>query len=759
MSWSRLIGLIIGQTAQAAALVLAAYFTGLSIGQFVGGRLASRVPTLFAYGLLELIAAAWTCVVPTLLKWVETPGGREAGEVFSDSSIGPAVWCFLVLLPATVPLGATLPLIVENLATRTDFRRRGTIAYGLNTAGGLIGILLTSTSLMVVVGVRNSGFVAAGLSAVTGLIACITSIRRQDSSPLETSPMVGTYDVQGSGTGIALAAVSGFGILSLEVLYTRMFALIFHNSSYTFGAILAVFLFALCLGTFVASWLGKILKTRMIVIASLSLGGLVLAGTIAVFPRLTGLRYLSFGTSFGAYLVGVYGLAAAFVLPPIALLGMTLPAMMQTAPSGKSVGVLMAVNTISGAAGAIAAGFVFPQFIGLWSAFEILVILYLATGVALLIEGGRKKIAVIVTLMLAVLMTASLYRFHQPEQLESHGGRVVRRWESAYGWIDVVRATDGSLAVRQNIHYRHGSTADAAREYRQGRLPLLLHPRPREVAFLGLGTGLTSAPIVVDQTVESAVIVELIPNVVEAARLLTSENLGVVDHPKVEVRVTDARHYLQHTDRRFDAIVADLFVPWESRAGYLFTVEFYETAQRRLKPDGLFCQWIALYQLGPEQFELIADSFASVFPHTNIWWGRLDGKNAIVALIGSDGPLLINTLRLENRMDRWNDGSSRLDPDMRRASDLATLYLGTWPRNAAPKLNTDEHPWLEFTAPISHVAGLTLSGPSLQIYFDDVLSQLSSKGVQFDAALDARISDDRRRLSIQRLIMFGDRGS
>lgn len=85
------------------------------------------------------------------------------------------------------------------------------------------------------------------------------------------------------------------------------------------------------------------------------------------------------------------------------------------------------------------------------------------------------------------------------------------------------------------------------------------------------------------------------------------------------IRIADARHYLLLCDRRFDAVVSDLFVPWHSRTCYLYTVDFYQLIRRRLNPNGLFCQWIALYQVSPEQFELIADSFADVFPNTTIW--------------------------------------------------------------------------------------------------------------------------------------------
>src|SRR6478609_3059455 len=94
-SWSRLVGMAVGHTAEAAALVLAAYFVGLAAGQGVGGLLAQRVQPLLGYGVAELAAAAWACVLPALLGWVGTPAGSGESEFFRDAPAGRAAWCFL----------------------------------------------------------------------------------------------------------------------------------------------------------------------------------------------------------------------------------------------------------------------------------------------------------------------------------------------------------------------------------------------------------------------------------------------------------------------------------------------------------------------------------------------------------------------------------------------------------------------------------------------------------------------------------------
>lgn len=634
----------------------------------------------------------------------------------------------MILLPATIPLGATFPLVAEYLSPRgRDAGRRVALAYAANTAGGLAGVVAATVFLLVVVGVRASGYLAAGVCAACGLLACaLAAGRRGSPSTIPPDRSHPSFPTGVPDRWWVLAAASGFGTLGLEVLYTRMFALVLHNSTYTFGAVVAVFLAGLALGAGLVSVAARRVRPGTLAVVAGGLGAAAVPASMALFVGLTGLEYFTAGDSLVGYLAGVFGLVVVVVLPPVTLLGMVLPAAFAAARpgGGRAAGRLAAANTLAAAAGALSASVLWVPWLGLWGAFGLMSALLALPAAAVLVLRNRRRLAggfgAVVAAAVAVVAVGPR---QAAERDPARGEEIVRRWETAYGWIDVVRTRkDGSLKVRENLHYRHGSTgANAAREYRQGRLPLLLHPRPADVAFLGLGTGLTAAPVVADRAVERAVVVELIPEVGEAARLLADANLGVVDHPKVEVRVDDARHYLLRTDRRFDAIVSDLFVPWESRAGYLYTVEHYATARRCLRPGGLFCQWVALYQVGPVEFELIADSFAAVYPETTVWWGQFDARYGMVALIGGDSPLVLDPGGLDARWDALGEPPGGPDPDLASPAGLPDLYLGGWPPRPGRRLNTDEHPWLEFTAPASQRAGRTLTGRTLRQYFDTVL--------------------------------------
>ena len=57
------------------------------------------------------------------------------------------------------------------------------------------------------------------------------------------------------------------------------------------------------------------------------------------------------------------------------------------------------------------------------------------------------------------------------------------------------------------------------------------------------------------------------------------------------------------TKEKFDVITADPIHPWFSGAGYLYTTEYFRLAAERLRPGGIVCQWLPIYELtrgGPE---------------------------------------------------------------------------------------------------------------------------------------------------------------
>ena len=207
---------------------------------------------------------------------------------------------------------------------------------------------------------------------------------------------------------------------------------------------------------------------------------------------------------------------------------------------------------------------------------------------------------------------------------------------------------------------------------------------------------------------------------------------------------------------RYDVIVSDLFVPWESETGYLYTVEHYQLARQRLKTGGIFCQWLPLYQLGEREFEMIADSLASVFPSTSLWWGNFEPKKPIVALIGSELKMEVNVADLNKRLTQLNISKVVHDDYLATASMLHTLYAGDWPHRSTSELNTDEPPLVEFLTPVSHREGRLMSGLTLQRYFDKKLAHLPYSNSEFFDPVARTVWPTDQLHGERRFILFGE---
>jgi spermidine synthase len=758
VSWTRQLGEVLGHTAQTAGVVLAAYFFGLALGYEVGGRLARRIDPLKGYAVAECIAAVWAVVIalvllpladrPAVVQWLGN--NREAGALALQVGL-----CLALLLPATAPLGATLPLMAQWLERRDEGHplRRTIWAYALNTWGAMLGVVVATGVLLVQVGVRSTSFVAAGVSLLCARLAWRLSTG--SAARIENAAL--PPPAKHSRAPAVVAAASGFGLLGLEVLYVRLHSLVLHNSSYSFGLVVAVYLLALALGAALSGWLMRWVAPQRIVVGSLLLGSVTVVGSVYVFARLTRFQYFEAGDSLSQYLASCAGLMGGVVLPPVVVMGMTLPAVWRGAiqeshESGRSIGRLTLVNTLAAAAGSLAASYLLLPTLGLWWSFAFFAGLSGLVAAAILWSRDRRgagAAGVIATAAGVGLLAVSPPSPRSAARNEHE--QTLRRWETAYGWVDVVQNDKtGALDIRQNLHYRYGSTGDdAVREMRQAHLPLLLHPRPHDVLFLGLGTGVTAAGALAHPDVEHVTVVELIPEVVTAARMLGEGNRHIVDHPQVRVAVDDARHFLLAEEQPFDVIVGDLFVPWESGAGYLYTREHFQRLRARLKLDGVACQWLALYQLGPEEVALIADTFASVFPDTTLWWGHLNSTRPMVALIGT------NT-GVDWAPAAWTQRSEQLllpprlhDDQLATGERIAELLIGRWPAQPDVRLNTVEHPRVEFEAPRSHKDRRLLSRSALRRYFDEVLSRLPAPDNVDPVELE-------RTRANQRYVLFGE---
>jgi len=698
--WLRSAGLVLGTTAATAATVVAGYFVGLAAGGFLARRPAAR--PVRRYALLELLVAAGALASYALFRWLGSDGAQAALAVAGEMSRIAVV--AVAIVPVTVALGATLPTLVHALASPHLVGRRGGALYALNTLGGAAGIAAMGFGLPVAVGVKASYLVAASANALAGLVALWIGDAPTTAAPVDAPPRARPSRM------LWLVALSAGGLgMGLEILWVMLFAQVLHNSVYSFAAVSLVFVVALAVGAALSAFLLRMTSPVRVAAVSLAVAGIASLLGFWGFVGLTdGLQYVGMRHGLGEYVGRIIGLAAMTAGPGTLAAGAVLPALWaafgERHSASQPVGALTAANLVGGALGALTAAFVLVPFLGLRASFLLAAVLYLVTA-AVISDGER----VVRALAYAGLVVAVLLDPIRAPLTHLKAGETLRASaESAAGIVTVVD-TGGDTQLRLDNNYVLGGSAAERNERRQGLVPLLLHPSPRRVAFLGMATGITASAAPALSVADSTVI-EVVPAVATFAKTHFGQwNADLLDRRDVKLVVDDGRRYLAAGGTSFDVIVSDLFVPWHGSAGSLYSLEMYRTISRRLAPGGLFCQWLPFYQLTREEFEVIAHTFLAVFPHTTLWRNDFYPNRPVLGLIGAKQPLAVDLDRAGQRLaalPEWSRDSLLAAPRSMAMLYVADLSVGPDIIGTAP-LNLDDRPVIEFLAP-----RLTRMGPA-----------------------------------------------
>ncbi|MDJ0865399.1 MAG: fused MFS/spermidine synthase [Myxococcota bacterium] len=703
--WVRWFQLLFGSTAYAASATLCAFFAGLAIGAEGFGRVAVRARRpLRAYAALEVAAAGLALVVPLVFAAYDS---LYAG-LYAELAARPAAFvalkfglALLVMLPPAVLLGGTTPLLAA--AYVDDPRRLGADGgrlYAVNTLGAAGGSAAGALWLPDWIGVHATYGVAIGLSLLVALAAWRLS-RPAPVAPAPRAAFAPSDEPARAPLSLRLVAfASGFGTLALEVLLIRALALVFDHSVYSYGAVLVVVLLALAAGAALVSASEGRVPARLLL-------GAALAATAALLFAVpwAASQVAAAGASGPGRLLGGLGWTALLGGPPLLVGALVLPLTFRLAAGGsvgRRIGGLLAANTVGGILGSLCASFVLLDGLGLWTSIALLGVAYaLAAGA---VEGAPRE-RVLRLVPVAAVAGAVLALGLGPRDLPvvrlGSGEALVASEEGAYGVVSVI---DGPFGRRMKID-NHYTLAGAGRllplKERAGHIPLLLHPRPRRVLFVGSATGHT-AGAAVQHEVEEIVLVEIVPEVQALASAhFAATNHDVYRDPRTRLVVEDGRNHVRATRERYDVIVADLFTPWRPGVGSLYTEEHFRAVRERLAPGGLFCQWLPIYQHTRQTFATVAAGFLDVFPDAVLWRGEFFTHTVPrAALIGfADGPAPVEAVEERVRALAASGVADRWITDPR---GFWMLYAGPLaaaaPGLAAVPRHSDARPRFEYLA-------------------------------------------------------------
>jgi spermidine synthase len=669
--WFQQLSLAIGSSALSLGVLLATFMGGLGVGSVLASRDGALRSPLRLYAALELAIGIFGIVT---LAAIPLLGGAYAALAGSGAlSLGlRLVIAALVLLPATLLMGATLPIVAASL--RADPRAASWLGwcYAANTVGGVCGCVGAGFYLLRAHDAQFATFVAVALNLATAAAAAALARRRGET--VAASPAVAAPATSASSTTpiYVATALSGMTALAAEVLWTRHLSLLLGGTAYTFALILGVLLLGLSLGSAAGAALGKRVDPQTALAAAQALLGAALAAAAHVLGR--SLPYwpidVTLPTS-AAVALELDLLRTAYVVLPAALLwGASFPLALAAAvragePPRRAVGRLYAVNTAGAIAGALATTFVLVSTIGSQRTQQLLILA--AAGAALLLlaalHAKRQRRLAAGTVTAAVLLAAALSVPALPPALvafgrflptRGQGANVVYVGEGLTASVAVSEEPDGTLTYH-NAGKTQASTypQDMRLQRMLGHLTTLLPAAPRDVLVIGLGAGITAGAVALDPAVERVVVAELEPLVPQvAAKFFAEHNFGVVDNDKVEIHIDDGRHLLATTARRFDAITSDPLDPWVKGAAALYTREFWELCKERLNDGGVVTVFVQLYEITEDAVRSELATFVDAFPNAVVFANTVDGMGYDAVLVGRKGNAPIDLTALAQRLER-----------------------------------------------------------------------------------------------------------
>ena len=457
--WTRLLANSFGHEIVAVLGVLAALFGGLALGSLLFGRriAASARPGIW-YAGLEFAIGVWAlasiALLPALggLVPVLTPVDASPLRLWSCAFAVP----FLVLLPATLAMGATLPALEAILAPRVRAGCAVGWVYGANTFGAVAGTLATTFWLIPAVGLSRT---LASLAMVNLACAIAMAAYRRTATILRVAPGLSPIARPKPSNRLISLFLTGLLGIGYEVIAIRTLSQIMENTVYTFAALLSVYLLGTALG---AALHGRFArrgeKGRLDVGLAVAVSLCCVGGTVALGHAddvLNALRGLLASNSMAAVVATELGIAAVvFLLPTVAMGALFTHLAQASRDHDGTLGPALAANT----AGAALAPMLFgPLLLPLLGA--KLALIFIAIGYAVVAPSWRwlelVPRAAAVAAALALLVSPISLRFVQIPP----GGAVEWHRDGTMAAVSVVRDRAGDRHLEVNNHFRMGGTA------------------------------------------------------------------------------------------------------------------------------------------------------------------------------------------------------------------------------------------------------------------------------------------------------------
>ena len=748
LSWTHLFAAGLGSEITAVLAVIAAFFTGCALGAWGSDGFIRRSSTPWRwYVACETLIGLWALLlvffIPKINAWAALLTGAE-----------PSIarhWCvsfllpLLLLLPATAAMGATFPATEKLLAPQR--KHNGSVGglYAANTLGACTGVIATTFLLIPILGYRATQiiFVALSFTCAAGMLLH-ARLRHANSDTGFSRPM------QPARRLLSVLFVTGLLGVGYEVVLIRVMSQVLENTVYSFAAALSIYLCGTAAGAAVYQRFLRGFTYERSVSMLMPCTAAACSAGIVLLPYSADIYMRFHAAASGSMLYSVLGefafAGSVFLLPTLCMGALYSCLMQHYCVLRQSAGTAVAVNTLGASLSPLVFGVIAISSLGTKIALTAS-----AAGYLLLmpVRSLFSKPAGLIALALsvaAIIVNPGMQLGRLPD-----GIAVLAHQDGVMASVTVLEDEHGDRYLRVNNRFQMGSTATQTADRRQAHIPLLLHPAPRRALFLGLGTGATFAAAA-EHAQLASVCVEIIPEIIDVLPLFEKATGSIRDKPMLRFIAADARRYVRACPAgNYDVIIADLFHPSHDGAGLLYSVEHFEAIRKSLAPGGIFCQWLALYQLDAPTLKLIVRTFLHVFPDASAFLCTYSIEMPVLGLVSGIQQHPVRDDWMEKRVAANAAAANAALIHELKALRLITFYdlFGAFIAGrddlqryaGVGSLNTDDRPLVIFKAPDFVYAGMHAPPHTLLLNMLSVFDQ-SQHHIPLRAS-----PETRRRLS------------
>ena len=428
-----------------------------------------------------------------------------------------------------------------------------------------------------------------------------------------------------------------------------MLNLVLGSSTHAFELMLSAFILGLAFG---GLWIqnridGLAVPARMLAAVQIAMGFFALSTLPLYGYTFDVMRWLvnTLGRTDQGYLLfnlSSSAIAMAIMLPATFCAGMTLPlitySLLKQGCGERSIGAVYAANTVGAILGIFFAIHIgFPVF-GLKNLITFGAACDIALGlllfwVAAAYTSKRRPLLITVAGICVVAIALFFFRldpYKMTSEVYRTGGLLSSAEIEFKYYRDGKTATISTFLEKETgvVAINTNGKTDASINMSPGRrpsgdeptmilaavLPMAFHPQAETAANIGLGSGLTTQTLLGNPRLKRVDTVEIEETVVEAAKSFRPRVDLVYTDPRSTVFIEDAKSFFSVHGKKYDIIISEPSNPWVSGVAGLFSQEFYALLNRHLTEEGLFVQWIQLYEVDNDivlsVLKAISDNFS-----------------------------------------------------------------------------------------------------------------------------------------------------